>query len=187
MENARAYVTGALRALEQGEPVDLDALVPILYRELRALANTLLKAERPGHTLQPTALTNEAWMRLVDAERVAVRGRTHFLALAARVMRRILIEHARRRDAAKRGGGRQRVTLAEPVTPSGGREVDLLALDEALDALAAFDERKARVVELRYFTGMTVPEVAAALGVSETTAEEDWYFARAWLARRLGS
>jgi RNA polymerase sigma factor (TIGR02999 family) len=185
LPDPRTRVTRALTAFEAGEVVDLDALLPVLYEELRALAGALLRQERAGHTLQPTALAHEAWLRLVDAEKVRWQGRAQFLALAARVMRRVLIDHARRRDAEKRGGGRHRITLSDATPVCGRSEVDLLALDEALTELAAVADRKARVVEYRYFSGMTMPEVAEALGISQTTAEDDWYFARAWLARRL--
>jgi RNA polymerase sigma-70 factor (ECF subfamily) len=145
----------------------------------------LLHHERRGHTLQPTALAHEAWLRLVESDRIQFQGRAQFLSLAARVMRRVLIDHARRHDADKRGGGHQRVTLSDATPVCGRPEVDLLALDEALTELAAIDDRKARVVTYRYFSGMTMPEVAAALGISVSTAEDDWYFARAWMARRL--
>ena len=186
MASPRADVTAAILALQDGKPVDLEALVALLYDELRALASTLLRNERLAHTLQPTALAHEAWVKLVDADQVKWQGRAHFMALAARVMRRVLIDHARKRDAEKRGGGRRRVTLCDDTPVLGGSEIDLLALDEALTALAAVDARKSRVVELRFFSGMTMPEVAEALGVSLSTAEDDWFFARAWLGRRLG-
>lgn len=183
----RARVTGILRDVEEGKRDGLDDLVPVLYDELRSLAATFLRRERVDHTLQPTALAHEAWLRLVDADQVQWRGRSHFLGLAARVMRRVLIDHARRNQAAKRGGGRRRITLSEATPIVGKGEVDLLALDEALTELARLDERKARVVEARFFSGMTMRQVAEVLGVSQTTAEEDWYFARAWLAHQLGT
>lgn len=181
----RETITRMLREVDEGGAPALDDLLPLIYEELRRLAASFLRRERSDHTLQPTALAHEAWLRLVDAERVQWRGRARFLALAAQVMRRILIDHARRRGASKRGGGQHRVTLAE-VTPSIVEgEIDVLALDEALRELAALDDRKARVVEFRFFAGMSMREVAEALGISQTTAEEDWYFARAWLSRRL--
>ncbi len=182
----RAEATRILCDAGDGPDVDLQALLPLLYEELRALAGALLRHERPGHTLQPTALVHEAWLRLIDADQLRWQGRTRFLALAARVMRRTLVDHARRHDAKKRGGDRHRVTLSDATPLVGGPDVDVLALDEALLALAGLDDRKSRVVEYRFFAGMTMQEVAEALGVSETTAEDDWYFARAWLARRLG-
>lgn len=180
-----AEVTRVLRSAEAGERGDLESLLPLLYDEMRGLAGALLRRERAGHTLQPTALANEAWIRLVDAKDLHWQGRAHFLGLAARVMRRVLIDHARRRDADKRGGDLHRVTLTDVTPILGSPEIDLLALDEALSALAAEDDRKARVVEFRFFSGMTMPEVAEALGVSLSTAEDDWHFARAWLARRM--
>lgn len=183
----RARVTGILQSVEAGRVEALDELLPLVYDELRALAAAYLRRERADHTLQPTALAHEAWLRLVDADQVHWQGRSHFLGIAARVMRRVLIDHARRVGARKRGGGRRRVTLSEATPLLDQEEVDVLALDEALTELAALDERKARVVEFRFFSGMSMREVAEALGVSQTTAEEDWYFARAWLARRLGA
>ena len=183
----RARITGILRAAEAGNPEQLDDLLPLVYDELRALAATFLRRERADHTLQATALAHEAWLRLVDTEQIHWQGRSHFLGIAARVMRRVLIDHARAVGAQKRGGGRRRVTLSEMTPLLGQSEVDVLALDEALTELAALDARKARVVEFRFFSGMSMREVAEALGVSQTTAEEDWYFARAWLARRLGT
>lgn len=185
MSDARTRVTSALEAIEAGRTVDVESLVPLLYDELRALAAALLRRAQAGHTLQPTALAHEAWLRLVDSDRVRWQGRAQFLALAARVMRRVLIDHARRQGADKRGGEWHRVTLSDATPVLERAEVDLLALDEALTGLAALDGRKARVVEYRFFSGMTMVEVAEALGISETTAEEDWYFARAWLRRRL--
>ena len=183
----RGDVTRILQEAEAGRREGLEELLPVLYEELRGLAGAFLRHERRGHTLQPTALAHEAWLRLVDAEQIQWKGRSHFLALAARVMRRVLIDHARRHGAEKRGGGRQRVTLSEGTPILGGSEVDVLALDEALTELGELDDRKARVVEFRFFAGMNMREVAEALGVSQTTAEDDWYFARAWLARRLGA
>jgi RNA polymerase sigma factor (TIGR02999 family) len=164
----------------------LDALVPVVYDELRALAAAVMSHERRAHTLQPTALANEAYLRLIDATNVAWKGRAQFLAIAARAMRQILVDHARARAAAKRGGDRLRVTLSDTSTGGLGRpELDLLDLDEALAELAAADPRKAQVVELRFFAGLKMKEVAELLEVSQTTAEDDWYFARAWLRRRL--
>jgi RNA polymerase sigma factor (TIGR02999 family) len=183
----RARVTRILQEAEAGRRDGLEDLLPVVYEELRGLAGAFLRRERRGHTLQPTALAHEAWLRLADADQLEWQGRSHFLAVAARVMRRVLIDHARRHGAQKRGGGRQRVTLSEATPVLGSEDVDVIALDAALSELAALDDRKARVVEFRFFAGMTMREVAEALGVSQTTAEEDWYFARAWLARRLGA
>jgi RNA polymerase sigma-70 factor, ECF subfamily len=165
----------------------LDELVPLVYDELRQLAAAILRQERPGHSLQPTALVNEAYLRLIDATKVEWQGRAQFFALAGRSMRQILVDHARARDAAKRGGDRVRVTLSDD---SGGlrgpEDLDLLDVDEALGELAALDARKARVIELRFFAGLEMKEIAEVLRIGMTTAEDDWYFARAWLRRRLG-
>jgi len=164
----------------------LDELVPLIYGELRGIAAAVLAAERPGHTLQPTALANEAYLRLIDSEKIEWRGRAQFLALAARSMRQILIDHARARAAAKRGGDRVRVTLSDTSAEDlAGWAPDVLDLDEALEELAAHDARKAKVVELRFFAGLDMREVAEVLAISQTTAEDDWYFARAWLRGRL--
>jgi RNA polymerase sigma factor (TIGR02999 family) len=161
----------------------VDAL---LYGELRALAADFLRRERSDHTLQPTALVHEAWIRLSAQAGSPWNDRAHFFAIAAQAMRRILIDHARRRGADKRGGGLQRITLASGITPPlASTEVDLLALDDALVRLAALDERQARVVELRFFAGLTVEEVAVALGVSARTVASEWRLARAWLSRAL--
>jgi len=172
------------------DPVDpahsapLDAL---LYAELRALAADFLRRERSNHTLQPTALVHEAWIRLSDQVGSPWDNRAQFFAIAAQAMRRILIDHARRRQADKRGVGRQRITLASDITPPlDAAEVDLLALDDALDRLAALDARQAKIVELRFFAGLTVDEVAEAIGVSARTVAGDWRLARAWLSRALG-
>ena len=155
---------------------------PLVYQELRGLAEHYLAGERPGHTLQATALVHEAWLRL--GERSAL-DREHFLAIAAQTMRRVLIDHARGRQRDKRGGGWQRVTLGEPVTPNGGREFDVLVIDELLQRLAERDARAAQVVELRFFGGLSIDETAGVLGVSSGTIDNDWFAAKAWLARKL--
>jgi RNA polymerase sigma factor (TIGR02999 family) len=165
----------------------LDELVPLVYDELRELAAAILRHERPGHSLQPTALVNEAYLRLIDATKVEWQGRAQFLALAARSMRQVLVDHARSRDAGKRGGDRVRVTLMDDAVGARGlQELDLLDIDDALEALAALDARKARVIELRFFAGLEMKEIADVLRIGLTTAEDDWYFARAWLRRHLG-
>jgi RNA polymerase sigma factor (TIGR02999 family) len=164
---------------------ELDAR---LYAELRALAASFLGRERAGHTLQPTALVHEAWIRLSSEDDERWSDRAHVFAVSARVMRRVLVDHARGKQAAKRGGDRERITLSPDITPmleTDADEVDLLALDEALDRLAQLNERQARVVELRFFAGLTVEESAEALGVSVRTVAGDWRLARAWLARDL--
>jgi RNA polymerase sigma-70 factor (ECF subfamily) len=168
------------------ERASAEDLLPLVYDELRQLARRYLSRERPGHTLQPTALVHEAYIKLVDQSRVDWQGRTHFFAVGAKVMRNLLIDHARAKGRAKRGGGRHRVTLAEGLTPFASGELDidqLLAVNESLDRLAELDPRQAKVVELRFFGGLTVPEVALVLGVSQRTIEGDWTHARAWLKR----
>jgi len=182
-----AIITG-LSADGGVRPQAADELLPLVYDQLRRLARRLLSRERPGHTLQPTALVHEAYLKLVDQTRVDWKGRTHFFAAGAQAMRHILVDHARGRGRAKRGGGWNRVTLGEDAAPfaDGGLDADeLLALDEAMQRLAKLDERSARVVELRFFGGLTVPEVAHVLAVSTRTVEGDWTHARAWLNREL--
>ena len=159
----------------------LDQMLPVLYQELHRLAEGYLSRERPGHTLQPTALVHEAYIRLVDQRRVDWRNRAQFLGLAASMMRRILVNHARDRAAQKRGGGAEAVSLSLIEAVSGGREIDLIALEDALGQLGALDERKCRVVELKFFGGLTTEEIAEVLGVSGATVEREWAFAKAWL------
>ena len=166
--------------------IDLDELLPGLYEELRELAAAHMRHERAAHTLQPTALAHEVYLRLRDAIKVESCGRTQFLAIASRAMRQILVDHARRRNSAKRGGGQAHDVLTEAPAEFGVPQVDLLDLDEALNALAALDERRARVVEMRFFGGLRIREIAEVTRRSNTAVEEDWYFARAWLLRRLG-
>ncbi|HPF37138.1 MAG TPA: sigma-70 family RNA polymerase sigma factor [Phycisphaerae bacterium] len=162
------------------------ALIEVVYQELRRLAAEYLQRERPDHTLQPTALVHEAYVRLSELDRIEWRDRTHFYAAAAGAIRRVLVDHARRRKAAKRGGGWRQITLSGLGSDADAPEIDVLALDEALGKLAALDERKARVVELRFFAGMTIDETARSLGVGTTTVEDDWAFAKSWLRRALG-
>lgn len=179
-------VTRLLR--EAGSPEADDRLYRLVYDELRAIAVKRLAAERSGHTLTPTALVHEAYIRLVDQDRVEWRGRAHFYAIAARMMRRILVDHARRRQAARRGGGRVHVTLSQASASdldADSRIHDLLSLHEALDRLAALDERQASVVELRFFGGLEVEETAHVLEVSASTVKRDWAFAQAWLQAEL--
>ena len=162
--------------------------MPLVYDELRRLAASYLRRERPGQTLQATALVNEAYIRLIGEKAQNWQNRTHFLAIAALSMRQILVQRARARNAAKRGGDPQRITLDEQLLPASaqGGELDLLALDEALDKLARLDERQAKIVELRYFGGLSVEEAAEALGISPATVKRDWTLARAWLKKELG-
>ena len=160
--------------------------MPLVYDELRALAARYMGRERAGHTLQPTALVNEVYLRLVDVDRIDWRGKAQFFALAARQIRKILVDHARKRNAAKRGGGVPKVTLDEAVAAAGEREIDPIVLDEALARLAERSPRQGQVVELRFFGGLSVEEVADVLGISVTTVKDDWAVARAWLHRALG-
>ncbi|HUO07036.1 MAG TPA: sigma-70 family RNA polymerase sigma factor [Phycisphaerae bacterium] len=185
MAELREDVTVVLEQMRNGDKNAADKLLPLVYDEFRALARHYLAQERANHTLQPTALVHEAYMKLVDQTRVDWQGRSHFFAVAAQAMRRILVDHARSRQRDKRGGGRARVILDEAVALSPQKDEDVLALDEALERLAALDPRQAKVVELRFFGGLSVEEVAEALGVSKRTVEGDWTFARAWLSREL--
>jgi RNA polymerase sigma factor (TIGR02999 family) len=181
-------VTSLLEAINQGDVQATRDLLPLVYDELRRLAASKLAHERPGQTLDATALVHEAYLRLVDQQRVSWQGRAHFFGLAAQAMRRILVDHARRRKAAKRGY--QHAVTLDDDTPVGAAEPppdEILAVDEALERLAALDPRQARLVELRYFAGFTIEEAAELLGVSPATAKRDWAMARAWLQRELGS
>ncbi len=178
-------VTGLLLSWRQGDAGALDRLVPLVYQELRRVARRHLHREPPGHALQTTALVHEVYLRLVDVDRLTLTGRTHFFAVAATLMRQILVDHARRRRADKRGGGVTIVNLDEVSPAVQASSVDVLALDEALDALSAIDVQQCRVVELRFFAGLTIDEAADALGVSSTTIEREWALAKAWLHRRL--
>jgi RNA polymerase sigma factor (TIGR02999 family) len=170
-----------------GDRQSLDSLLPIVYQELRRLAASYLRRERPGQTLQPTALVHEAYMRLMKDRPDRWQNRAHFCAIAAHSMRQILIEKARARDALKRGGGGPRVTLDEALVGGGELSIDMVALDEALERLAAIDPEQARLVELRFFGGLTVEETADALNISPATVKRHWTLARAWLARELAS
>jgi len=179
-------VTGLLRAWRRGDAAAGEKLIGVLYRELHAMARRRLARERAGVTLQTTALVHEAYLRLVGQTRIEYRDRGHFLALAATMMRRVLVDRARGRDAGRRGGGAEHVTLTGVEAAGLDPAVDLLDIDRALDRLAAAYERPARVVELRFFGGLEFEEIAAVLEISERTAKRDWAFARAWLARELG-
>ncbi len=184
-ESQQQQITQILAVVERGERGARDRLLPLVYDELRLLADGFFRRERMGHTLQPTALVHEAYVRLVKQTRVEWKGRAHFLAVAAQAMRRILINYAERRHAAKRGGKWHRITLIESDTPAPAPEVDLLALNEALGELERLDERQCRVVELRFFGGLTVNEAAEVLGVADRTIELDWRMARSWLYKKL--
>ena len=181
----RGEVSGLLRAWSDGDQSALERLTPIVYGELHHLARRYMRRERSGHSLQTTALVNEAYMRLVDYRRMQWQDRAHFFAVAAQVMRRILVEHARRHNL-KRGGGVQHVSLEEAAVVGGARGADLVALDVAMDALARLDPRKVQVVEMRFFGGLSVEETAEVLKVSAVTVMRDWSTAKAWLYRELG-
>src|SRR5437667_592990 len=177
-------VSKLLRAWTDGDRGALDRLTPIVYDELHRLAQRYMKRERPGHSLQTTALVNEAYMRLVDYKRMQWQNRAHFFAVSAQLMRRILVEHARRHNL-KRGGGVQHVSLEEAAVVGGDEDVDLLALDDAMNGLARIVPRKVQVVEMRFFGGLSVEETAEVLKVSTVTVKRDWRAARAWLYREL--
>jgi len=178
-------VTQLLIDWSNGNQAALDRLIPLVDRELHRLAHHYMRRETPGHTLQTTALVNEAYLRLVEQKHVHWKNRAHFFALSAQLMRRILVDRARSRRYAKRGGGAQRISFDETMVFSPERGADLIALDEALEKLAAIDARKSKVVELRFFGGLSVDETAEALGVSAVTVMREWSMARAWLYNSL--
>ena len=180
-----ADVTGLLLAWGTGDEAALERLVPIVHGELRRIARRCMAGERKGHSLQATALVNEAYLRLIDVQHVNWQNRAHFLAMSARLMRRILVDYARSKGYQKRGGGAAKVTFDEGLPVVGGRDPDLVAVDDALDALAKVDERKSRVVEMRFFGGLSVEETASVLKVSPETVMRDWKLAKAWLLREL--
>jgi RNA polymerase sigma factor (TIGR02999 family) len=186
MSTGRTDVTAVLENVRRGEEGAFDALLALLYKDLRRIAGSYLRAQRPDHTLQPTALVHEAYMRLVGHEGADWESRAHFLNAAAQTMRRILVDHARARKAEKRGGADVRVVLDDAVAVTPERDLDLVALDDALTKLATASPRLSRIVELRYFGGLTAKEVAEVLGVSLTTVEREWVAARAWLRVELG-
>jgi RNA polymerase sigma factor (TIGR02999 family) len=174
-----------LVAWKGGDQTALDRLSPLVYEELRRLAKHYMRGERPGHTLQATALVNEAYMRLIDYREMQWQNRAHFFAVAAQLMRRVLVDHARSRNYAKRGGAQQRLSLSEADQVADKPDVDLAALDDALKTLAEMNEQQSRVVELRFFGGLTIEETAEVLGISHATVERDWAVARAWLRREI--
>jgi RNA polymerase sigma factor (TIGR02999 family) len=175
-------VTRILSSLQQGDGHAADELLPLVYKELRMLAAQRLAQEKPGQTLQPTALVHEAYVRLVDQRRVQWRNRAHFFGVAAQMMRRILVDYARKRRADKRGGAAERVTLTSDIaTAPEQNDLDVLTLHESLERLAAFDPQQERIVELRYFGGLTIEETAEVVGVSTATVAREWTIAKAWL------
>ena len=180
-------VTRILEAIQRGDSQAADELLPLVYDELRRIAAYKMAQEAAGHTLQPTALVHEAWLRLAGDGNPKFEGRAHFFAVAAEAMRRILVEAARRKRSLKRGGGAERQELDESQFVQSAPSEELLAVDEALDLLAADDAMSANLVKLRYFAGMTMEEAAAALGIPLRTAERLWTYARAWLRRKIGN
>jgi RNA polymerase sigma factor (TIGR02999 family) len=180
-------VTRLLKAWEQGDAAARDELMPLVYRELRRRASAYLRRERPDHTLQPTALVHEAFVRLVGQNRADWKNRDHFFGIAAQMMRRVLVDYARERQRAKRPGAAVRVTLNDDVAAVLPPETEVLELDRALDELASLDARQGHIVELRYFGGLSEQEVATALSISRATVSREWQTARAWLFRRMTS
>ena len=184
-DSNRHDLTELLAAAQAGTPGAVDRLIPLVYEELKQLAAGYLRAERPDHSLQTTGLVHEAYLKLVDQRRTTWQNRAHFFGIAAQAMRRILVDHARRRRARKRDAGRP-VTLDDEVAGGAPDTGEVLAVDEALERLAALDARQARIVELRYFAGLGIEEVAGALQISPATVKRDWVSAKAWLQRELG-
>jgi RNA polymerase sigma factor (TIGR02999 family) len=178
-------VTNLLVEWRHGDDAALARLIPIVYGELRRVASARLRHEDAAHTLQTTALVHEAYLRLVGLERMSIQNRTHFFAMAARLMREILVDHARRKNAVKRGSGATMLQLDDLAAGAESAIVDVIAIDEALDELASLDQRLCRVVELRFFAGLSIAEAADALGVSSATVERDWTVAKAWLLQHL--
>lgn len=178
-------VTRLLEAWSRGDPAALDSLIPIVYADLRKVAGRRLRSERQGHTLSATALVHETYLRLMGQQPSQLQNRSHFLAVASEQMRRILVDHARRRGASKRGGGTLQLALDAAIAEDASPDLDLLAVDEALSELARLDPRQARVIEMRFFGGLSIEETASVLGISRATVERDWGLARAWLYRRL--
>lgn len=179
-------ITQLLVDWSNGDQAALEKLIPMVEGELRRLARHYMHQERPGHTLQTTALVNEAYIRLIDQKRVRWQNKAHFLGIAAQIMRRILLDHAKTRHRAKRGGSARQVSLSEVAALSTEESEELIALDDALKKLAKVDDRKSQVIELRYFGGLTVEETAEFLKVSPVTVERDWSLAKAWLRREIG-
>jgi RNA polymerase sigma factor (TIGR02999 family) len=182
---SRKSITQLLIEWRDGDETALDRLIPLVYEELRRLAHHYMRRERPGHTLQTTALVNEVYLRLVDHRGMRWQNRAHFYAVAAQAMRRILVDHARSRNYLKRGGDVKMIRLEEATTVVLKQAADLVALDDALSELAAIDPRKSQIVEMRYFGGMSVEETAEVLGVSPVTVMRDWSTAKAWLLRAM--
>jgi RNA polymerase sigma-70 factor, ECF subfamily len=185
MEKSPSEITLMIANIAKGDQGAGEALLPIVYQELRSLAGKYLRGQRRDHTLKQTALVHEAYLKMIDQTQARWNDRAHFFAVAAMAMRQILVNHAVARAALKRGGGRAKIAISENIEGPEQAEFDPIALDEALKKLAAFDERKSKVVELRFFSGLTVDEVAEVMNVSKSTVEGDWRMARAWLSREL--
>jgi RNA polymerase sigma factor (TIGR02999 family) len=186
MQSSPSNVTQLLVDWSKGDKAALDSLIPLVYEELRRQASRYLRRERVGHTLQTTALIHEAYMRLVDQRNVVWQNRAHFFGIAAQLMRRILVDHARTRKRAKRGGSDIRVSLDEATARSAPQDLDIAALDEALERLAAIDPQQGAIVELRFFSGLNVEETAEVLRISPATVKREWRIAKAWLRREMG-
>ena len=185
MTESRSDVTASLLKMSAGKGDAAERLLPLVYDELRRLAAGYLRRERPDHTLQPTALVHEAYLRLIDQTRVDWKNRAHFCAVASDMMRRILVDHARKHQAFKRGGGETRISLDEAVSFPREAEIDVLAVDEALLDLARLDPQQGRLVELRFFGGLTLDETAEVMGISRSTVQREWNMAKAWLYNQL--
>ena len=185
MNTEELDVAELLAEIADGHEEATEQLMPLVYDQLRAIARRLLRHESPGHTLQPTALVNEAYVRLAGKHQINWQGKTHFFAIGAKVMRRILVDHARRKKSKKRGGGMYRIPLADDLCVSNRNQEDVLAIEMAIEKLEKLDHRQARIVELRFYGGLTVEEVAEVLGVSKRTVEADWTMVRAWLRREI--
>jgi RNA polymerase sigma factor (TIGR02999 family) len=183
-EDPSGDVTQLLRHWAQGDESALGALVPVMHRELRRLAHYHLKSERADHTLQSTALVNEAFLRLLGSQPVELQNRSHFIAVASRLMRQILVDYARSRGASKRDGG-CRIALENLADLPGAEDTELVALDQALDELSRLDARQARIVEMKFFGGLSAPEISGVLGISRATVDRDWATARVWLHRQM--
>ncbi|MBK9155293.1 MAG: sigma-70 family RNA polymerase sigma factor [Chloracidobacterium sp.] len=186
-ERSLPPITQLLLKWREGDERALEELLPIVYSELRRMAGNFMRRQNVGHTLQPTALVNEAYLRLIDSSRVNWQNRTHFFAICAQLMRRILVDLARRKNSLKRGGDRVQVTLSDQIGRPSETNEDIVALDEALTRLAQFSERQSNIVELRYFAGLTDEQIAETLEISARTVRRDWTVARAWLFRELQS
>jgi RNA polymerase sigma-70 factor, ECF subfamily len=185
MSESTKSMTQLLRDWSRGEAAAVEALMPLVYNELRRLADHYLRGEREGHTLQPTALVHEAYLRLVDLDQMEWQNRAQFFGVAANFMRRILVDYARAHNAEKRGSGETRLALDDALSFFAQKDVNLLALDEALDELAEMDEQQCRIVELRFFAGLSIEETAAALSISPTTVKREWTVAKAWLRQQI--